>query len=316
MAAGGQRQNVPPLAVIDIGSNAVRLIFYDVSGKTPEKTSAERVMAGLGKGLKASGHLNPDGIAPALTALEIFRKKIAGVGAAPVVAVATAAVRDAKDGPDFLEKASAAAGQNIRVLSGEDEARLTAEGVLAGGLGRTAVIGDLGGGSLELVATEDGAVSAHCSLPLGTRRIEDAGEPAAYVADTLESARDFLDRHQGRTFVALGGAWRALGETYMARDPAAPQDALHGYALDVKTAQAFAARLFSEPPETLEALMQGRNRGSQGLAEAGLLMAELLKRLGTRDVIFSETGLREGLVHTTLKTGGPPRSPKTGFGLL
>ena len=162
-----------PVAVIDIGSNSVRLVIFDGSGRNPIPIFNEKVLAGLGRAIVTTGRLHEDGVERSLSALGRFSAVIEALGVAEVHAVATAAVREAENGAEFCARAADAIRTSIRVLSGEEEARLTAQGVLSGIPDANGLVGDLGGGSLELLALRDGEVSDGCTAPLGALRLVD-----------------------------------------------------------------------------------------------------------------------------------------------
>ncbi|HVL41174.1 MAG TPA: Ppx/GppA family phosphatase, partial [Brevundimonas sp.] len=164
MSAIGAPRDV---AAIDIGSNSVRLVLYRLEGRAIWTVFNEKVLAGLGRDLAATGQLSVEGSAQALTALKRFAAVIEGVRPALVFVAATAAVREAADGQTFCETVAAETGLQIRVLSGEEEARYAALGVLAGIPDADGVAGDLGGSSLELVRLAGGKVERGVTLPLG-----------------------------------------------------------------------------------------------------------------------------------------------------
>ncbi len=138
-------------AVIDIGSNSVRLVVYRLEGRAIWTVFNEKVLAGLGRDLAKTGRLSPEGVIQTLQALKRFRAVLEAVNPAETFVVATAAAREAKDGQDFIDRVRDETGFVVRVLSGEEEAHYAAVGVLAGAPDADAVVGDLGGASLELV---------------------------------------------------------------------------------------------------------------------------------------------------------------------
>jgi DNA-binding transcriptional ArsR family regulator len=126
---------LPPsrdIAAIDIGSNSVRLVLYRLEGRAIWTVFNEKVLAGLGRDLATTGRLSPDGVTLAMTALRRFAAVLEGVRPERTLIAATAAVREAADGPEFCERVAAETGLRIRVLSGEEEAKYAAMGVLAG----------------------------------------------------------------------------------------------------------------------------------------------------------------------------------------
>lgn len=287
MITDGQHVETPDLAVIEIGSNAVRLIFF----RDRKKLQIWRELCALGKTLEENACLWPEGKDRALDVLKKFKKETGKYAHLPVVAVATAALRDAKDGPDFIVRIREETGLEIRVLQGEDEARISALGVLSGGLGRVAVIGDLGGGSLEMTRTKDGKIVEGISFPLGTRRLQAAADAVQMIAQTLNVPESF----SGLEFVALGGSWRALAEAYIWRSTGGGAD-IHGYAMAPNILFDFCDWLAGQDRAALEDLLKGSERGSDGLRNGALLLKTLVQKLDSPKIVFSGSGLREGLV--------------------
>src|SRR3954452_17402718 len=199
-------------AVIDVGSNSVRLVIYRLDGRAIWTVYNEKALAGLGRDLPTTGRLSPDGVEVALTAVRRFRALLDGWRAEDVTAAATAAVREAADGPAFLKRIREETGLTVRVLTGEEEARYAAMGVIAGQPDAQGVVGDLGGSSLELVrlngaAPDDGAPLPLGPFALGAPRQLDAERTARLIDSALAPhAERFATRH----FHAVGGAWRNL----------------------------------------------------------------------------------------------------------
>src|SRR4051794_37359288 len=205
--------NREPVAIVDIGSNSIRLVVFSGAPRSPTIIFNEKVLAGLGQGLGETGRLSEEAQERALAALRRFRLLIDQMEVRSPRILATAAVRDASNGADFL-KAIRALGFKPRVITGEQEAMLAAEGVLSGIPEADGIIGDLGGGSLELAEVHDGRVLAGVSLPLGVLRI---GAPNAETEKWLrkELRRALKEtglgaRGRGRPFYMVGGSWRAL----------------------------------------------------------------------------------------------------------
>ncbi|MGE3865494.1 MAG: hypothetical protein AB7G04_01130 [Hyphomonadaceae bacterium] len=202
-------------AVIDVGSNSVRLVAYRIDGRAIAPFLNEKVMAGLGRDIVATGRLSPAGVDAALAALKRFKTLLNALDldASKIDAVATAAVREAEDGEIFVARAQREAGVRLRVISGEEEARLSALGVLAGEPEAEGVVGDLGGSSLELIRVTPRGPGAGETFPLGPFALMaknfNAERIAAIVDDALAESGVLPAR--GATFYAVGGAWRALG---------------------------------------------------------------------------------------------------------
>ena len=164
---GDSRPDARQAAVIDVGSNSVRLVIYRLEGRAIWTVYNEKALAGLGRDLPATGRLSPEGVETAITALRRYRAVLDGWGAEDVTAAATAAVREAADGPMFLKRVREETGLEVRVLTGDEEARYAALGVIAGQPDAHGVVGDLGGSSLELVRLNGAGPEDGATLPLG-----------------------------------------------------------------------------------------------------------------------------------------------------
>src|SRR6201995_626517 len=208
------RKRSSSVAVIDIGSNSVRLVVYESLARSLVSIFNEKTLCGLGREVQSTGLLAPDAVAKALTSLRRFRAlcKVQQVG--KVYAIATAACRDASNGPDFIAQAERICGVPIEILSGPREARLSALGVISGVHNPDGVVGDLGGGSLELIDVHGNRLRSGVTLPLGRLALEDLAEKSLKRAERIVKAElaDIaqLKAGRGRTFYAVGGTWRAL----------------------------------------------------------------------------------------------------------
>ena len=207
------------VAVIDIGSNSLRLVVYDGIRRAPRNLLNEKVMCGLGRSLEATGRLDPDGVVLAHANLQRFIALARSIGVVRLDVLATAAVRDASDGRGFVAEIEKRHRLKVKVLAGAEEGRLSAFGVLAGIPDANGVVGDLGGGSVELVPVAGGQVGSAATLPIGPLRL-------AVLADDDRKLRDVVDKHlasiawlgtklDGGAFYAVGGAWRALARIHM-----------------------------------------------------------------------------------------------------
>jgi len=175
------------VAVLDIGSNAVRLVVYDGMNRVPVKIHNERDLCGLGADLGKTGRLNPDGVEKAMQTIGRFAALITAMKITTVKSVATAALREAADGPAFIAAVQKKFGLDIRVIEGEEEARLSAIGVMMNGLGERGVIGDFGGGSLELIQVIYNNVNNKQSFPIGSHRL--------HALPNRDEQRKFIDGH-------------------------------------------------------------------------------------------------------------------------
>ena len=298
------RKRKPPadglLAVIDIGSNSLRLVVFDTADRTLHPLFNEKILCGLGRGLDKTGRLNPDGVPLAQDYLLRFTRLARAMGVDRIDLIATAAIRDAEDGPDFVAEAERACGSPIRTLSGEEEGRLAALGVAAGIPDATGIVGDLGGGSLELAELRNGQPGRSVSLPLGPLRLigRHDGKPAAMrqeidrqlatVGWLAENARA-----GDGTLYAVGGAWRNLARLHM-QHRRYPLHVIHGYGMS-RTEIDDVERLVGHlGPRSLARIEGVSRRRAETLPAAALVLAQLVKTLRYKTVVFSAHGLREG----------------------
>lgn len=299
-----------PVAVIDVGSNSIRLVVYERLSRSAAPVHNEKVACGLGRSLAGTGRLDPEGIACAFANLPRFVALCRGMAVAQLDILATAAVRDAADGAEFARTLSQNLGVPVRVLSGDEEARLSALGVIAGNPEADGVMGDLGGSSLELTALKKGGPGPSATLPLGPLQLIEAsaGEPAevARLAKERFVAPDWLARMKGKPLYAVGGAWRALAKFNMARTRY-PLPVIHNYVLDADEARALAslaARV--EPGAKVPGVSKARLRV---LPYAAILMKRVLAALEPSRVQFSAFGLREGWMFDLLPDSERARDP-------
>jgi exopolyphosphatase / guanosine-5'-triphosphate,3'-diphosphate pyrophosphatase len=289
------------VAVIDIGSNAVRLVVYDGLNRAPFKIHNERTQCHLGKHLATTGRLNPDGVAAAFDSIGRYAGLIKAMKIREVRAVATAAMRDAQDGADFIKKVKDEFGLEIRIIEGEEEARLSAQGVMMNGLGARGVIGDYGGGSLELIVVDNDVVKNKVSLPLGAHRLHAIGsreERVKAVEKHLESV-PFLKEVKGRDFYAMGGAWRSMARAHM-HMAKHPLHVLDHYTVDGKKAAEFAEFISQQSVAVLEKTVGVMEKRVHDMGVAALAMHRVFDLLKPARLIFSGTGLREGMLYDSL----------------
>ncbi len=206
-----------PQAIVDIGSNSVRLVVYGGPARVPTPIFNEKVLAGLGAGLDRTGALPEEARFKALATLRRFKLLLNHMKVKDARVVATAAIRDASDGPAFVREVERI-GLRCEILSAGEEARLAGEGVLSGIPDAAGVVGDLGGGSLELVGISGGSPSGGLSLPLGVLRLDPRLEGERGARKTLRAALKgsaLKEQARGRSFIMVGGSWRALARIDM-----------------------------------------------------------------------------------------------------
>jgi exopolyphosphatase / guanosine-5'-triphosphate,3'-diphosphate pyrophosphatase len=288
----------PRCAVVDLGSNSVRLVVYEGHSRNPVSIFNEKAVLRLGRGLSATGKLNEDGMAQAFTVLHRYHAVARAMGAEPFEILATAAVRDAQNGRIFVERLqSRLPGVPISILSGAEEAAYSAMGVLCGIPTADGVLADIGGGSLELVRLVAGTRGASQTTSLGVIRLaERSGNDAVRAraiaaADLAEVA--WLSEGMGRDLYLVGGAWRALARIHMAQI-GYPLHMVHHYAIGREEARDLAGVIGSSGRRALERLPAISRRRIDDLPYAAIALRRVLRATGARRVVFSASGLREG----------------------
>jgi exopolyphosphatase/guanosine-5'-triphosphate,3'-diphosphate pyrophosphatase len=291
------------LAVIDVGSNSMRCVVYERLTRSPVALFNEKVLPSLGRTVEKTGRLNPDGVKLALDNLTRFRRLLEGMQVGRVDVLATAAVRDAADGPAFVAEITRQTGFKVDVLSGEEEARLAALGVLSGAPDAEGLAGDLGGGSLELVMLEKGRIGSQVTTPLGPLRLLEAtdGKPgsAAKLVDQHLAKLDWLGKGKGKTFYPVGGAWRALAKMHLEQTNH-PLHIIHQYSVDGAAMAEFAGQVARASRGVLEKMQGVSKRRLDTLPLAALVMERVLKAVQPARVTFSAYGLREGHLYDLL----------------
>ena len=288
-------------AVIDIGSNSIRLVLYRLEGRSIWTIYNEKVLAGLGRDLAHTGRLSPAGRATALVALRRFRAVLDSLNADSIQAVATAAVREAEDGADFLREVKRETGLAVRVLSGDEEAKASALGVAAGIPGADGLAGDLGGFSLELVKLKGARPGKGVTLPLGPFALDGAGgfDAAAARKDARAVLKPVAESFAAETFFAVGGAWRNLALLHM-QIARYPLQIVHQY--EMRAAEALdAARLIaSQSKSSLERMEGVSKKRVDTLPYAAVVMEALIEVLGIKRIVVSAWGIREGLLYDSM----------------
>lgn len=285
--------------VVDLGSNSVRLVVFEGAGRNPLAIVNEKAVLGLGRGLVASGQLNPEATNQALTVMQRYCAVARAMEVDPLEVLATAAVRDAANGRQFVADLEAALpGIRITVLSADEEAYLSAQGVLLGFPTATGVLGDLGGGSLELVAFDHGVTGPATSLPLGVLRLAErtgaaVAKARAIVDGDLATVPWLGAAGRGRDLYLVGGAWRALARIHMAR-VGYPLSLVHHYEISRAEARDLAEVVAAATSRTLERLPGAPAKRLADLPFAATVLRRLLRATGCRRVLFSANGVREG----------------------
>lgn len=302
----------PPVAVIDIGSNSVRLVVYEGLSRTLTPVFNEKALCGLGRELVFTGRLPEDGIQRAFSALRRFRALCDAMQVGTLYALATAAARDAENGPAFIAECEGICGVKIELLTGKREAELAACGVISGVHEPDGVVGDLGGGSLELVDVKGANMGAGITLPLGGLALQDRSSRSPRKADkiireTIPNA-ELLDGLAGRTFYAVGGTWRSLARLHMFQK-GYPLHVMHGYVISAREALDFTRIVHRADSETL-AHIDVISEARRPLLAYGALVLEHVVRTGkASQVVLSALGVREGLFYSLLNEQQKAQDP-------
>lgn len=289
-------------AIIDIGSNSIRLVVYDGPRRIPFILFNEKVMAGLGASLGKTGAMEEAAMERGLIALARFNHLCRDMEVDEIRCIATAAVREASNGPEFVRRAEAL-GLSIRLLSGEEEAHAAACGVLSAIPDADGIVGDLGGGSLELVRVAGGQVRESVSLPLGVLRI----------ADIHAQGQHMLDRHIAKLlkrcgwdrvtrdlpFYLVGGSWRALARLDMHLAGFA-LPVIHHYDMTKETPARLVRVLASMDKARLRTIPSLSPSRIPTMSNAALLLSAMVRQLGSSRLVISAFGLREGLLFQDL----------------
>ena len=298
-------QTVPDMAlrrraIVDIGSNSIRLVVYDGPARAPFLLFNEKVTAGLGAALSATGRIDDTAMQRGIDALIRFAGLIRAMEVSDVRCIATAAVRDADNGADFITRARDEAGLNVQILSGQQEGRAAGLGVIGSIPGADGLVADLGGGSLELARVRNGEVLKVLSLPLGVLRlaaIRAGGKNALakYVADALRKA-GWEDIGRGLPLYMVGGSWRALAHLDM-QLTRFPLPVIHHYRMTAERA-AYLVRVMAQMGKArLRKIKSISSTRAATLGHATALLAVLVRELGSSELIVSAHGLREGLMY-------------------
>ena len=291
----------PDRAVIDIGSNTVRLVVYTGSQRAPEVWLNEKVSARLGREIAATGRMPAKAMDDALAALARYATLLEDLGVTDVQTVATAAARDASNGAAFLERVRAL-GLEPRLLAGEEEAEGSAFGVIGAFPGARGTVADLGGGSLELIMIENGECHDGVSLPLGTLRLPTLSEkgPAAFrkLVEKEMARAGWAAAHPGPLYM-VGGTWRALA-AYAMRSGNHTLTDPHSFALSSEDTDRIAKNVARLDPAVLAPIAGVGSSRAAGLPDAAAMLRIMLADLQPDGVVFSSWGLREGLLFQRL----------------
>lgn len=300
------------VGVVDVGSNSVRLVVFDGAARSPAYFYNEKLMCGLGEGLRETGKLNPEGRARALRAIDRFQAVAESLGTGPLAAVATAAVREAEDGPSFVEEVKARTGMTVQVIEGPEEARLSAQGVLLGWPGSYGLVCDIGGSSMELAEIAGGEIGKCITSPLGPQQLKGfkRGQKKArkeHIRTIVGQLREEIGPQSNRLFL-VGGSWRAIARLDMERRNY-PLHVLHEYRMSRKDVRSTIKFIQNSDLEKLRAKC-GISQARMDLVPlASEVLKELLKTFKPVDIAVSSYGIREGLLYEQMPQHLRDRDP-------
>ena len=291
------------VAVVDLGSNSIRLVVYDRLSRAPLPRFNEKSLCRLGASLDAEGNLGAEAMDCVSRALARFVSIARAMGVERPALIATESIRNAPNGDAFRERLETESGLEVRILSGDDEARLAALGVIAGFHEPNGLVGDLGGGSLEIAEVRGGEIGERrTSMPLGALHVaarmrEDAKAARRHVDETLRGA--LAEVVAGTDFHVVGGGWRALAKVHLANHER-EIPVIHGLAMDPDELRALAKSLASMDRDEVTSVAGVPGRRASTLPAAALVMDRTLKHLSPRRVVFSSLGVREGWIYERL----------------
>jgi len=305
-----------PVAVVDIGSNSVRLVIFEGLTRSPTQLHNESVICRLGSEVARTGRMKDENVALALDTLRRFSALVRHMGIKIFYPFATAAVRIAENGEDFIAAAERICGTRIEVLSEVREAELTANGILSGFINADGLAGDIGGRSLELADIRKGSIELDqprpASLSLGHlymyETYGDDFDGAKRATDNALADVPWLDTGAGRPFYAIGGEWRAIARLHMVKTRY-PLRIFHGYQLSADEAQAFTQEVVKTASSAIPGIDQISKNRRDTVRHACLVMWRLIKRVRPSHVVISAFGVREGLLYTLLEEPERTRDP-------
>jgi exopolyphosphatase/guanosine-5'-triphosphate,3'-diphosphate pyrophosphatase len=286
------------VGVVDVGSNSVRMVVFDGAARSPAYFYNEKVMAGLGQGLADTGRLNPAGRERALASLKRFSLLAKAMGI-DLACVATAAVRDAEDGPAFERQVAKQTGLRLHVIDGTEEARLSAQGVLLGWPDADGLVCDIGGNSMELAEVRNGKVGRCLTSQLGPFRLQQISGGrkgiVAHVKGVMAELGDQIGRDHDRIYL-VGGSWRAIARLDMERHEY-PLPVLHEYRMDPDSVLKTIAWIDKNDISALRARTGTSAARMELVPLASIVLRALVEEFAPKEIDVSSYGIREGLLY-------------------
>ena len=296
---GPEARALRRVGVIDVGSNSVRLVVFDGAARSPAYFFNEKILCGLGRDMAATGRLHPEGRERAMKALKRFAILAAGMEVNSLTAVATAAVREAEDGPAFEAEVRAQTGLKLWVIDGTEEARLSGQGVLLGWPEAEGLMCDIGGSSMELAELSGGEVGAVVSGKLGPLKLQGTrgkGARRVEIDAGIDAMAAALGRERYDRLYLVGGSWRAIARIDMERR-GYPLHVLHEYIMSPRDLRATLDFIEGADMEDL-----GKRTGTSStrmslVPLASEVLSRVVRRVRPHEIAISSYGIREGLLY-------------------
>ena len=299
------------VGVVDVGSNSIRMVVFDGAARSPAYFYNEKVMAGLGAKMAQTGRLNPDGVERGFAAMQRFAALAKGMDIDPLTCVATAAVREAADGPEFQARVERETGIRMFVIDGEEEARLSAQGVLLGWPDARGLVCDIGGNSMELAEVDKGKVGRRISTPLGPFRLQQVKGGSDGLRDhirkILEDAAKKLGRGHEQIYL-VGGSWRAIARLDMERADY-PMTVLHEYRMSTDDVLATVKWIGNQNLSDMRSKLGISASRMELVPLASQVLRQLVISLEPKSLAVSSYGIREGLLYEQMPESLRSRDP-------
>lgn len=310
--APGRIEGGGAVAVIDIGSNSVRLVVYERHSRAPTTLYNEKVLAGLIRGIDETGELSTDAVDKAIESIKRFKFMIEQLNVSRTFVIATAAARDAKNGDKFIKSVEKICKENVEILTGRQEAYYSAMGVISGFHYPHGIAGDMGGGSLELVEVDKQEIGQGKTFALGGIRLQEASgnNPAQSlkIARELFAKTNWLKNGKEKPFYAVGGTWRSLARLHLFQK-GYPLHVMHGYTIPAREALEFCYVVGTRDTESLDFIEVVSRSRRQLLPYGASVLAAIIEQVKPADVVFSALGIREGLLYHFLEKAERNKDP-------
>ena len=305
------KRSLSRVGVVDVGSNSIRLVVFDGAARSPAYFYNEKVMAGLGARMAETGYLNPEGVERGYQALCRFAELAKGMDIEPLTCVATAAVREAKDGPAFQQRVERETGLKLHVIDGEEEARLSAQGVLLGWPDAKGLVCDIGGNSMELAEVGSGKVGRCASTQLGPFRLQQVkgGKEGVtkYITKTMSEVAEKMGTDHDVLYL-VGGSWRAIARLDMERRNY-PMTVLHEYRMTPEDIFATIKWIVDNDINELRNMVGISSSRIELVPLASQVLEQLVKTFQPKEIAVSSYGIREGLLYEYMSESLRRRDP-------